>query len=68
MLIACSCGVTNRVPSLPKSKIRCGKCQHVFTPLELSKCRPEPPPAAVPSSHDIGDYELEQEEDGPGNL
>lgn len=48
-----TCGTTNRIPSIPSTKIRCGKCQHVFTPLELSKARPEVPPK----------FELQQQDD-----
>lgn len=61
MLISCPCGATNRVPSLPKTKIRCGKCKRTFTPLELAKCRPEDPPTrAAPdlrlhAQHDLDD-------------
>lgn len=44
MLIDCPCGATNRLPGLSAKKFRCGKCQHVFLPMELTKARPEPAP------------------------
>lgn len=44
MLLDCTCGATNRIPSLPKTRMRCGKCAHVFTPSELCRARIEPPP------------------------
>lgn len=44
MLIDCSCGATNRVSGLSRQRVRCGKCQHVFTIQELLKARQEPPP------------------------
>jgi hypothetical protein len=57
MLINCACGATNRLPrDMTKSKARCGKCKHVFTPQELVKARPERAPR-------VEDFELENEED-----
>jgi DNA-directed RNA polymerase subunit RPC12/RpoP len=44
MLLTCVCGQTNRVPSLPKNRIRCGKCKREFTPRELARAKPEAPP------------------------
>lgn len=53
MLLTCACGATNRVPSLPTHRLRCGKCKHEFNPAELSKARPEPPPTLTPQQ--VGD-------------
>ena len=53
MLLTCKCNAVVRIPSLPKGRIRCGKCQHTFTPLELCKATPEEPPK----------YELERQPD-----
>ena len=55
MTLTCACGTTNRIPSLPKQRVRCGKCQHVFTPAELTQTKPEPPERTV--------FELEREFD-----
>lgn len=45
MLVTCSCGTNNRIPSTGvRQRIRCGQCKHVFTPSELVAARPEPPP------------------------
>jgi len=44
MLIDCKCGATNRIPGLSAIKHCCGKCKHIFTPLELTKARQEPAP------------------------
>lgn len=49
------CGTTNRVPSILKQKMRCGKCKRDFTPRELVKARPEPAPAR--------ELQLESEDD-----
>ena len=59
MLLTCTCGKTNRLPSIPKGKIRCGGCRHVFQPAELARCRPEDPPARPEPE----DFELERELD-----
>lgn len=48
MLIDCSCGQTNRVSGLSAKRMRCGKCQHVFTPQEMLKTRVEPAPLKPP--------------------
>ena len=53
-LLTCSCGATCRIPSELKSRVRCGKCAHTFTPKELVKARPEPPPAK-PDIKDLSD-------------
>jgi hypothetical protein len=52
-LVACACGTTSRLPNVPTGKVRCAKCQHVFTPMELVRAVPEAPPA----------YQLNQEDD-----
>lgn len=54
MIITCRCGQKNRIPSLPTARVRCGKCQHMFTPQELVKAVPEAPRArtAVPTEDD----------------
>lgn len=44
MLLDCRCGTKNRIPSLPTTRVRCGKCKHEFTPSELVKAVHEPPP------------------------
>ena len=44
MLLTCKCNAIVRVPSLPKVRVRCGACQHVFTPRELCAAKPEEPP------------------------
>lgn len=44
MLLTCKCNAVVRIPSLPKGRIRCGKCQRVFTPFDLAKATPEAPP------------------------
>lgn len=63
MTVKCPCGTTCRIPSLPKGRVRCPKCQHIFTPQELVRAQPE----ARPQHPDIfaDEYELENEEDGP---
>jgi hypothetical protein len=39
MLLTCQCGATNRIPTLPNARVRCGKCQHVFTIGELTQAK-----------------------------
>ena len=56
MLIDCTCGQTNRID--PKKKSRCGKCKRDFTPRELVKARPEPPP-----QYDLDNEDDSEEED-----
>ena len=46
MTIKCTCGTTNRIPRELSARVRCGKCQHVFTPQELARnAKHEAPPA-----------------------
>lgn len=59
MTLTCACGTVNRIPSLPKGRIQCGKCRHMFTPMELVKAKHEPPPERK------GIFELEREDDIP---
>lgn len=61
MLITCQCGVTNRLPSLPKQRMHCGKCKHEFTPTELAKVRPEPAPSRGTFGGDLDDAEEQYE-------
>lgn len=63
MTLTCKCGVTNRIPSLPTTKIRCGNrsCQHEFTPLELAKATPEAPPKFELDIED--DFDPEEDEE-----
>lgn len=65
-LLTCKCGVTCRLPNAPKGKMRCGKCQHIFTPMELTKLRLEEPPARVapadPTQSGVP-FELERQPD-----
>jgi len=60
MILSCSrCSTTNRIPPIPTAKIRCGKCQCVFTPAELVKAVYEPPPAR--QSVEPDEFELERD-------
>lgn len=59
ILICPACHVRVRIPPLPKARLRCGGCQHVFTPMELTKATPEPPRTRSAGA----DFELEQEDD-----
>lgn len=43
MTLTCACGAVCRIPSVPRTRVRCGKCKHEFTPRELAKARPEQP-------------------------
>jgi len=43
MTLTCKCGATNRIPSLPTARVRCGACKHEFQPSELVKAKPEAP-------------------------
>ena len=44
MLLDCpTCAATNRIPQ--GKRTRCGKCARMFTPADLARSRPEPPPA-----------------------
>lgn len=45
MTLKCLCGALNRIPRLPRMRVRCGKCHHVFTPLELVTATLEKPPS-----------------------
>lgn len=61
LLVTCpACSSSNRVN--PQKRSRCGKCKRDFTPTDLAKGRPEPPPAR-PSMPE--DFELEMEDDEP---
>lgn len=60
MLLICVCGTMNRIPSLPKKRIRCGKCGHIFTPAELVQAKREAPPSPPQMSDD---FDLESELD-----
>ena len=44
-IVTCNCGTKNRLPTPVKQRIRCGKCKHIFTIMELVKAAPEPRPA-----------------------
>ena len=44
MILTCSCGLINRIPSLPKTRIRCGNCHREFSPADLVHAKPEAPP------------------------
>lgn len=47
-LLDCSaCGQTNRIPALPKGRVKCAKCHRPFSIKELTTARPEPPPTRV---------------------
>lgn len=61
MTLKCRCGATCRIPSLPKTRVRCGACKHEFTPQELTRAVPEATPVLQRLPGD--DYELEQEDD-----
>ncbi len=55
-IVVCPCGAKNRPPSLPKGRVRCGKCKHVFTPAELVTATPEAPkPYTLNREDDISD-------------
>jgi hypothetical protein len=77
MLLDCRCGSKNRIPGTGvQSRVRCGKCKHVFTPAELVRAVPEAPPPRpsledllgggipnVTGAPDEGDYDDEEQED-----
>lgn len=67
MKLACpSCKATNRLPSLPTSRSRCGKCKREFTPADLVKAQPEPPAAfqlEEEPDRDVDDFFEEEEDD-----
>lgn len=45
MILTCTCGTNNRIPATGlTTRVRCGKCKHVFTPRELVSAVPEAPP------------------------
>ncbi len=56
MLMDCKCGATNRIPSAPVKRYRCGKCSYEFTPADLVRVRIEPPP---PPPDELDDYDEE---------
>jgi hypothetical protein len=61
MILECpGCAVKCRIPSLPKSRLRCGKCQRIFTPAELTKATLEPPPPKVTLGDLLEDDEVEE--------
>lgn len=43
MKLICKCGATNRLPSVPNARIRCGKCKYEFKPTDLVKAVQESP-------------------------
>ena len=61
MLLTCTCGATNRIPSLPKQRLRCGKCRHIFAPSDLARAKSEPPPERT-----VFDLEREFDQAFPG--
>lgn len=64
MLLDCRCGTKNRIPSLPKTRVRCGKCRHVFTPAELVKAvheTPLPKPTLEGALGMMDDFDLPDE-------
>ena len=44
MILTCGCGLINRIPSLPKARIRCGNCHREFSPADLVHAKLEAPP------------------------
>lgn len=61
MLLTCKCGTTNRIPSLPKGKVRCGKCKIDFGPAELARARPEDPPKKTEFGGALDDAEEDED-------
>lgn len=55
MKLACICGASNRIPSIPKSRIRCGACKREFTPTDLVKARSETPDQMNPIPEGLED-------------
>lgn len=66
MTLQCSqCKSVCRIPSLPKGRVRCGMCKHIFTPQELVHAVPEAPPARqiFDDETDNDDFALDPEDD-----
>lgn len=69
MIADCPCGAACRVPRILTAKLRCPKCQRVFTAWDLvaSKLRAEPKPAynleRQPDLEDEEDEEVYDDDD-----